>query len=93
MVPIEVVGIFTKPFALAIRLFANMSSGHIILFTLIGLFSFSIQLQFRRLYLSFRSLFISWKFLWHSFKHIFSLCWLRCLRDWCSAIMQMESII
>jgi F-type H+-transporting ATPase subunit a len=40
MVPIEVVGIFTKPFALAIRLFANMSSGHIILFTLIGFIFF-----------------------------------------------------
>ncbi|MFN5247321.1 MAG: F0F1 ATP synthase subunit A [Ignavibacteria bacterium] len=40
MVPIEVVGVFTKPFALAIRLFANMSSGHIILFTLLGFIFF-----------------------------------------------------
>ena len=40
MVPIEIVGVFTKPFALAIRLFANMSSGHIILFTLIGFIFF-----------------------------------------------------
>jgi F-type H+-transporting ATPase subunit a len=31
MVPIEILGIFTKPFALAIRLFANTIAGHIIL--------------------------------------------------------------
>ena len=30
MIPIEVVGIFTKPFALMIRLFANMLAGHAI---------------------------------------------------------------
>ncbi len=37
MVPIEIVGQFTKPFALAIRLFANMTAGHIIIMTLLGL--------------------------------------------------------
>ncbi len=37
MVPIEVMGLFTKPFALAIRLFANMTAGHIIILSLIGL--------------------------------------------------------
>ena len=35
--PIELVGIFTKPFALMIRLFANMSAGHIIVISLVGL--------------------------------------------------------
>ena len=40
MVPIEIVGLFTKPFALCIRLFANMSSGHIILYTLVGFIFF-----------------------------------------------------
>ncbi len=35
MVVIEFLGIFTKPFALAIRLFANMSAGHIMLAVLI----------------------------------------------------------
>lgn len=37
MVPIELLGLFTKPFALMIRLFANITSGHIILLSIIGL--------------------------------------------------------
>lgn len=35
MIPIEVIGLFTKPFALTIRLFANMTAGHIIILSLI----------------------------------------------------------
>lgn len=37
LIPIEIVGILTKPFALMIRLFANMTAGHIIVISLIGL--------------------------------------------------------
>lgn len=37
LMPIEFVGIFTKPFALMIRLFANMTAGHIIVISLVGL--------------------------------------------------------
>jgi F-type H+-transporting ATPase subunit a len=37
MVPIEFVGLFTKPFALTMRLFANMTAGHIVIGALIGL--------------------------------------------------------
>ena len=37
MIPIEILGLFTKPFALCIRLFANMSAGHIVILSLIGL--------------------------------------------------------
>lgn len=37
LIPIEIVGVLTKPFALMIRLFANMSAGHIIVISLIGL--------------------------------------------------------
>ncbi len=37
MIPIEVLGLFTKPFALCIRLFANMTGGHIVILSLIGL--------------------------------------------------------
>jgi F-type H+-transporting ATPase subunit a len=37
MTPIELVGKFTKPFALTIRLFANMLAGHVIILALIGL--------------------------------------------------------
>lgn len=39
LAPIEVLGLFTKPFALAIRLFANMSAGHIIILSLLSLIS------------------------------------------------------
>ncbi len=34
---VEFVGLFTKPFALAIRLFANMTAGHIVIYALISL--------------------------------------------------------
>jgi F-type H+-transporting ATPase subunit a len=37
MWPVELMGIFTKPFALIIRLFANMISGHIIILSFICL--------------------------------------------------------
>ena len=37
MVPVEVLGIITKPFALMIRLFANITAGHIIILSLISL--------------------------------------------------------
>lgn len=37
MIPIEVVGILTKPFALMIRLFANITAGHIIILALISI--------------------------------------------------------
>jgi F-type H+-transporting ATPase subunit a len=37
MVPIEIIGLFTKPFALTLRLFANMLAGHIVLFSFLGL--------------------------------------------------------
>jgi F-type H+-transporting ATPase subunit a len=37
MIPIEIVGVFTKPFALMIRLFANMTAGHIIILALISI--------------------------------------------------------
>lgn len=35
MIPIEIIGLFTKPFALTIRLFANMTAGHIVILSLI----------------------------------------------------------
>lgn len=35
--PIEIIGIFTKPFALMIRLFANITAGHIIILSILGL--------------------------------------------------------
>ena len=42
LIPVEFLGLFTKPFALAIRLFANLTAGHLIILSLIGLiFSFT----------------------------------------------------
>ncbi|SDE72769.1 F0F1 ATP synthase subunit A [Riemerella columbipharyngis] len=37
IVPIEIIGIFTKPFALMMRLFANVTAGHIMILAIIGL--------------------------------------------------------
>lgn len=37
LVPVEIIGIFTKPFALMIRLFANITAGHIIIICLTSL--------------------------------------------------------
>lgn len=37
MIPVEIIGIFSKPFALMIRLFANITAGHIIILSLVCL--------------------------------------------------------
>jgi F-type H+-transporting ATPase subunit a len=37
MIPIEIASLFIKPFALTIRLFANMVAGHTVIFSLIGM--------------------------------------------------------
>lgn len=37
MIPIEIIGLFSKPFALMIRLFANITAGHIIVLSLVTL--------------------------------------------------------
>ena len=37
LAPIEVLGMFTKPFSLMIRLFANITAGHFVLMSLIAL--------------------------------------------------------
>lgn len=37
LVPVEIIGIFTKPVSLTIRLFANMLAGHIIILSIISL--------------------------------------------------------
>jgi F-type H+-transporting ATPase subunit a len=44
LVPAEIIGLFTKPLALAFRLFGNMLSGHIVLISMLGLiFIFTAQ--------------------------------------------------
>ncbi len=37
LAPIEIIGMFTKPFSLMVRLFANITAGHIIILSLVGL--------------------------------------------------------
>jgi F-type H+-transporting ATPase subunit a len=37
MIPIEIIGLFSKPFALMVRLFANITAGHIIVLSLVAL--------------------------------------------------------
>lgn len=37
LIPVEIIGIFSKPFALIVRLFANITAGHIIVLSLISL--------------------------------------------------------
>ena len=37
MIPVEIIGLFSKPFALMVRLFANISAGHIIILSLVSL--------------------------------------------------------
>jgi F-type H+-transporting ATPase subunit a len=37
LVPVEILGLFTKPFALMIRLFANITAGHIIILSLVAI--------------------------------------------------------
>ncbi len=45
MIPVEIVSMFTKPFALMIRLFANMLAGHMVVTTLILLISLMGQMH------------------------------------------------
>jgi F-type H+-transporting ATPase subunit a len=35
--PVEILGIFTKPFSLMIRLFANITAGHILILSILSL--------------------------------------------------------
>jgi ATP synthase subunit 6 len=37
MIPVEIIGMITKPFALMIRLFANITAGHIVVLSLISM--------------------------------------------------------
>jgi F-type H+-transporting ATPase subunit a len=37
LAPIELLGVFIKPFALMIRLYANIMAGHVVLMSIIGL--------------------------------------------------------
>ncbi|MFH2096595.1 MAG: F0F1 ATP synthase subunit A [Bacteroidota bacterium] len=47
MIPVELIGILSKPFALMIRLFANITAGHIIVLSLV-----SLIFIFKSLYIS-----------------------------------------
>ena len=47
MIPVEILSMFTKPFALMIRLFANMLAGHMVITTLLLLIPLMAQRQHR----------------------------------------------
>jgi F-type H+-transporting ATPase subunit a len=44
MIPLEILGALVKPFALAMRLMANMAAGHIVLATIVGFAALGVQL-------------------------------------------------
>ena len=46
MAPIEIIGKLVKPFALAVRLFGNMTAGHFVILSLFGVIFLFGQLQF-----------------------------------------------
>jgi F-type H+-transporting ATPase subunit a len=46
MIPVEILGMFTKPFALTVRLFANMLAGHMVITTLLLLIPLMGELNF-----------------------------------------------
>ena len=48
MIPVELVSKLTKPFALAVRLFANMTAGHTLILSLLGLIFIFAELTFGR---------------------------------------------
>lgn len=58
MIPVEIMGQFTKPFALCIRLFANMIAGHIVILSFISMI-FILQSLFVSPISVFFALFIS----------------------------------
>lgn len=45
LVPIEIMGLFIKPFVLAVRLFANMTAGHMVILSLLGL-GFAVKVAY-----------------------------------------------
>jgi F-type H+-transporting ATPase subunit a len=45
-IPIEIIGTLVKPFALAIRLFANMTGGHVVMAVLLGFAATGLSLAF-----------------------------------------------
>jgi F-type H+-transporting ATPase subunit a len=45
MIPVEILGIFTKPFALMVRLFANMLAGHMVITVLLMLIPLMAKIQ------------------------------------------------
>lgn len=42
LIPVEIAGIFIKPMALAIRLFANMTAGHVLVAAMFGFIAFAL---------------------------------------------------
>ena len=60
MTPIEIVGKLTKPFALMIRLFANMTAGHTLVLSLLGVIFLFANLTFGKYAIAGASLGMVW---------------------------------
>lgn len=52
MTPVEILGKVVKPFALAMRLFANMTAGHLLIFSLLGFIFFFGDLALGRWFIA-----------------------------------------
>lgn len=82
---IEFFGIFTKPFALMIRLFANIMAGHAAVLSLIAIIFITVKSgpvingSMTVVAVAFGILWMHWRFWWHSFRHTFSQCCRPCL--------------
>ena len=85
---IELVGIFTKPFALMIRLFANILAGHAIVLGLTALIFVTVSMgqamntSMTVLSVIFSVLSALWNCLWLTFRLIFLQCYRLYLSDW-----------
>ncbi len=74
MIPIEVLGLFTKPFALCTGLFANITGGHIVIVALIGLIFVFKTLWVAPVSVGFVLPSIFWNCSCRFFRRIFSPC-------------------
>lgn len=82
---IEFFGIFTKPFALMIRLFANIMAGHAAVLSLIAIIFITVKSgpvingSMTVVAVAFGILWMRWKFWWHSSRHTSLRCCRPCL--------------
>jgi len=82
MILVEFLGLLTKPFALAIRLFANMIAGHTVILALIGLIFFMKTLFVAPVAIAFALFIYLLEILVALIQHIFLQCCHLYLSEW-----------